>query len=77
MSRPPRPSDWWGSSLSGGGAGGYQEDEAFDRAGIELLNQDFGHPAYPQTSAEPAVGLSVIDALMSCGFQGTAELLGA
>ncbi len=63
--------------LSGGGAGGYQEDEAFDRAGIELLNQDFGHPAYPQTSAEPAMGLSVIDALMSCGFQGTAELLGA
>ena len=62
--------------LSGGGAGGYQEDEAFDRAGIELLHQDFGHPVYPQASAEPAMGLSVIDALMSCGFEGTAELLG-
>lgn len=63
--------------LSGGGAGGYQEDVAFERAGIELLNQDFEHPAYPQASEQPTIGLSVIDALMSCGFEGTAELLRA
>jgi hypothetical protein len=63
--------------LSGGGAGGYQEDERFEQAGLELTYQDFQHPDYPQL-VEPAVpGLSVIDALMSCGFEGTAALLGA
>jgi hypothetical protein len=62
--------------LEGGGASGYQEDEAFERAGIELLRQGFEHPAYPQGGAEFVPGLSVIDALMSCGFEGTRELLG-
>jgi WbqC-like protein family len=61
--------------LSGGGASGYQEDDAFQRAGIELVAQDFEHPAYPQGKAEFVPGLSVIDALMSCGFEGARELL--
>jgi len=62
--------------LGGGGAGGYQEDEKFERAGIELLRQDFRHPDYPQASEGPVHGLSVLDALMSCGFEGTAAMLG-
>ncbi len=61
--------------LSGGGAGGYQEDEKFARAGIELVRQDFQHPEYPQRASEAVAGLSVIDAMMSCGFDGTAGLL--
>ncbi len=62
--------------LGGGGAGGYQEDEKFERSGIELIGQEFGHPDYPQAADEPVHGLSVVDALMSCGFERTAAFLG-
>jgi hypothetical protein len=61
--------------LAGGGAGGYQEDEKFERAGIALERQDFRHPDYPQTAPEPVHGLSAIDALMSAGFERTGEML--
>lgn len=64
--------------LSGGGAGGYQEDEKFARAGVELRYQNFQHPTYPQRGASGFVaGLSVIDALMNCGAAGTRDLLSA
>jgi len=62
--------------LVGGGASGYQQDENFAEAGINLIHQDFQHPTYPQlntTGFQP--GLSIVDALMNCGFAGTAELL--
>ena len=61
--------------LAGGGAGGYQEDEKFAAAGLELVEQAYEPPAYPQQTDEPAAGLSIIDALMSCGLAGTASLL--
>jgi hypothetical protein len=62
--------------LAGGGAGGYQEDHMFNQAGIQLVYQDFHHPAYPQpNSAEFRPGLSVVDALMNCGFEGVRTLL--
>lgn len=61
--------------LAGGGAEGYQEDEAFERAGIALLRQEFEHPVYPQGGGDFVPGLSVVDALMCCGFGGTRELL--
>lgn len=63
--------------LAGGGAAGYQEDEQFREAGITLIYQEFHHPAYPQfntTAFKP--GLSIVDALMNCGFRATADLLG-
>ena len=62
--------------LAGGGAAGYQEDEEFQQAGIQLTYQSFHHPTYPQTNTagfEP--GLSIIDALMNCGVAGTTRLL--
>lgn len=63
--------------LCGGGAAGYQEDEKFAQAGLELIYQGFQHPRYPQVSATEFVpGLSVIDALMNCGFGKTKTLLG-
>jgi hypothetical protein len=63
--------------LCGGGAGGYQEDEKFTAAGLELVYQNFTHPVYPQiNAAEFAPGLSVIDALMNCGFERTRALVG-
>jgi len=64
--------------LCGGGSGGYQEDEKFAQAGIELVYQNFEHPLYPQaTSQEFVSGLSIIDALMNCGFKRTAEIVSA
>jgi WbqC-like protein len=65
-----------GSYLAGGGAGGYQEDEKFAAAGVRLEYQAFAEPTYPQLSADTHHGLSIIDALMHCGADGTARLLG-
>lgn len=63
--------------MCGGGAGGYQEDEKFAAAGLELVYQGFNHPVYPQKKvAEFVPGLSVVDALMNCGVDGTRTLLG-
>jgi hypothetical protein len=62
--------------LAGGGTAGYQEDDKFREAGIELIYQEFQHPTYPQlntSSFQP--GLSIVDALMNCGCEGTAALL--
>jgi hypothetical protein len=62
--------------LAGGGASGYQDDAMFSDARLELRYQDFHHPEYRQfNSAEFVPGLSVVDALMNCGFEGTADLL--
>jgi len=62
--------------LCGGGAGGYQADQKFADAGIELIYQDFQHPTYPQgDSAAFVPGLSIIDALMNCGFEHVSRLI--
>ena len=62
--------------LTGGGAGGYQEDDKFAAAGIELRYQNFQHPRYPQGQTDEFVpGLSCLDALLHCGFDGVAALL--
>lgn len=63
--------------LCGGGAGGYQEDERFAEAGIELVYQHFTHPVYPQVGNGDFVpGLSIVDALMNCGRTVTRRMLG-
>lgn len=62
--------------LAGGGAGSYQDDGMFSRQGIELVYQNFRHPCYPQFNAQNFIpGLSVIDALMNCGFDETSRLI--
>ncbi|HYI36485.1 MAG TPA: WbqC family protein [Thermoleophilaceae bacterium] len=61
--------------LAGGGAGGYQEDESFGRAGVKLLSQDFEPRPYPQGTDEHQPGLSTVDAVMHVGFEGAAALL--
>ena len=62
--------------LCGGGASGYQEDEKFAAAGLNLIYQEFKHPRYEQVNSQEFVpGLSVIDALMNCGFERTAALI--
>lgn len=62
--------------LCGGGAQGYQEDEKFAAAGVELVYQKFEHPTYPQTNLGYFhAGLSIIDTLMNCGLQKTRALI--
>jgi hypothetical protein len=62
--------------MAGGGAGGYQEDGKFLAAGMQLVYQGFRHPVYPQLKSKTFVpGLSIIDALMNLGFNGTRALL--
>lgn len=62
--------------LCGGGASGYQDDAEFARQGIRLQYQSFSHPEYDQGArSEFQVGLSIADALLWCGIEGTAGLL--
>jgi hypothetical protein len=63
--------------LAGGGASGYQDDSMFQGAGIQVIYQDYQHPTYPQcNTVEFKPGLSIVDALMNCGFEGVRRLLG-
>jgi hypothetical protein len=62
--------------LCGGGAAGYQMDEAFAASEVSLIYQHFVCPPYPQLAVKSFVpGLSIIDAAMSLGWQGVAALL--
>jgi hypothetical protein len=62
--------------LSGDGADGYLKGDAVADAGLQLEFQRFNHPEYPQRGVAGFVaGLSVVDALMQCGFERVAELL--
>jgi hypothetical protein len=62
--------------LSGGGAGGYQDEQVFSDAGIDLTYQNFIASEYQQFDANAFVsGLSVLDALCFLGIEGTRNLL--
>ncbi|MCA9799055.1 MAG: WbqC family protein [Cyanobacteria bacterium HKST-UBA04] len=64
--------------LCGGGADGYQDDTAFAHAGLHLAYQQYQHPTYPQLGPIDqgfVPGLSILDALMNCGFEGTRRLI--
>lgn len=61
--------------LTGDGSEGYLEPAKFQAAGLELVVQQFTPPCYPQLASEYVPGLSVVDALMSCGWEGTTSLL--
>lgn len=62
--------------LCGGGATGYQQDELFHKAGIQVVYNSFVHPIYPQLNCNTFVpGLSIIDALMNLGIYETQKLI--
>jgi len=43
---------------------------------MRLVLQDFHHPVYAQHGAKSFIpGLSIIDALLNCGLDGTRRLL--
>lgn len=62
--------------MCGGGAEGYQDEDFFENAGIQLLHQEFRHPEYPQVGGAFQAGLSVIDAFMNIGENGVRQILG-
>jgi hypothetical protein len=62
--------------LCGGGSEGYLEPRLFQRAGIELIFQNFVEPQRAQAhSGQFIAGLSVIDSLLCAGRQATIETL--
>jgi hypothetical protein len=61
--------------LNGDGSAEYLEPHKFAAAGLELVQQEFVHPRYPQQSDEFVPGLSVVDAASNCGWDGTRALL--
>lgn len=62
--------------LSGDGAGEYMQDDVFTSAGITVEYQRFQHPVYPQGRTDFVPGLSIVDALLHCGYEHTARLVG-
>lgn len=62
--------------VPGGGADGYQQDELFIKNGISLMPQNFKHPVHSQFNSQQFIaGLSITDALMNTGFEGTESLI--
>ncbi|MBU4400135.1 MAG: WbqC family protein [Planctomycetes bacterium] len=78
LSLPPcdNPTDWIiavcksvgaDTFLSGFGGAKYQDQGAYEQAGIKLVYTDFKHPSYPQLFGEFVPGLSAMDLLLNCG----------
>jgi hypothetical protein len=62
--------------LCGDGAGDYMKPEQFEEANIKLVYNNFTHPVYRQFNTDNFVkGLSIVDALMNLGFEGTRDLI--
>lgn len=61
--------------MTGDGSDEYLEPEKFAAAGLELVVQQFTPPRYPQLAGDFVPGLSIVDALMNCGLDGTRALL--
>lgn len=63
------------SYMCGGGAAGYQQDERFQEENVRLIYQSFIPMEYDQGIDECVKGLSIIDALFHCGFEGTKYMI--
>ena len=61
--------------LSGVGARTYFDPELYERAGIEVVWQDFLHPVYPQLHGPFIPYLSSIDMLFNCGIEESRKIL--
>ncbi len=55
--------------LAGIGGRDYMNLEKFEKAGIEVVFQEFKHPVYPQLYGDFLPNLSVVDLLFNCGKQ--------
>src|SRR5262249_58608790 len=53
--------------LSGNAAKSYLDEQSFDKAGIEVVWQDYVHPSYPQLHGEFVPYLSALDLILNMG----------
>ena len=53
--------------LAGAGGRGYMELERYQAAGLDVIFQNYQHPAYPQLFGPFTPNLSVLDLLFNCG----------
>ncbi len=61
--------------LSGAGGRGYQDEDKFRAAGIDVEYTDFQHPRYDQGDTPFVPGLSIVDSLFRVGWHETARLV--
>jgi hypothetical protein len=61
--------------LSGHGGKNYQDTLNFESAGLHLEYYDFSPPQYPQLWGDFVPGLSVLDVVFNCGFDGTRSVI--
>jgi hypothetical protein len=61
--------------LCGKGGRKYMEEAVFDSGGIKVKYTDFQPQAYPQLFEPFVPGLSILDALMNAGKEGTFQLI--
>ncbi len=61
--------------VSGDGGRDYQSPESFSRRGIRLAYNHFVAEPYPRVHGRWEPGLSILDALMNLGFEGTRALV--
>ncbi len=61
--------------MTGGGAGGYQEDDEFKKQRLNVIYQNFKHPVYEQKGMDFVPGLSILDSLFNVGVDGIREIL--
>jgi hypothetical protein len=61
--------------LSGYGGGTYQDANIFERAGIDVRYYDFASQQYSQLWGRFESGLSILDMLFNCGFEGASRIV--
>jgi hypothetical protein len=62
--------------LSGGGADGYMDESVFTSNEIKIVYQNYDLVGYSQINSNEFVpGLTIIDAMMNCGFKETRKLV--
>jgi hypothetical protein len=60
--------------LAGAGGRGYMDMDCFERAGIHVIFQEYGHPVYTQLFGEFVSHLSALDLVLNCGDRSPAIL---
>ena len=65
------------SYLCGSGAQKYQEEDLFQKSGINLIHQNYSEPYHVQfgNKSDFIAGQSILDVLFNCGFAGTEKLI--
>ena len=60
--------------LAGPGAAHYMDRKSFEAAGVQLEEQQFRHPIYPQCYEPFVPGMAAIDLLLTCGADAISRL---